>query len=160
MAIAGAGTSALVVTTRDLVYTAWPVVLVFDAVVALLCLAVAARDLRLALRIHRLANDRTGAVEIADAPADEPPEGLPHVLGGASWRVRPMQILRIAAQDPGPYRASRARTPLLSLAAPPRAALAALVRGALLLVLCAGILGWSATQAPHLAPAPPLVCGE
>lgn len=158
VAVVGAGTSALVVTTRDLVYTAWPVVLAFDVIVAVLCLAVATRDVLLALRIHRLASDATGTFAIVDAPADAPPAGLPRVLDGGGGGGRSVQIVRTAPQDAGPYRATRLSVPILSLAAPPRATIAALARAALLLVLCAGILGWSATQAPRLAPLPPLAC--
>lgn len=155
VAIVGAATSTVVVqtmTAQHATYMAWPFVLAFDVAVGLACLAVAARDAWLALRIHDLASDRTGAIEIVETSVGAPPPGLPHVIGGASPRRRPVQILRGAVQDPGPYRTSRARTPILSLAAPPPQAIGALIRRVVLLVACAAVLGWSATAAPRLAP--------
>lgn len=158
VALVGAATSLVVVTMRDLVYTAWPFVVAFDVVVALLCVGYAARDALLALHIRRLVAGRSGTVVVAEDLGEEPPADVPHVLSGGSWRRRRVQLLRVAPQDPGPYRTSEARTPVLSLAGPVDFTLRALVRGIALLVLCAGLLGWSAAQAPHIAPRPPNVC--
>lgn len=158
IAMVAAATSVFAVRATEGAYTIWLAVVAVDAVLALGCVVAAARDFTWALRLHALATDRTGAVEIVDAPDPEAPVGLRHVVTGFGVRSRPVQVHRLAVQDPGPYRASSARRALLSVDAPIPTAIRILCVGIVLLLLCAAILGWSATRATHLAPESRLEC--
>lgn len=158
IAIVGTATSALLVSAEHIQYSLWPAILTFDAGLALLCVTVAARDVRWALRLRRMARDASGALEIADADPETMPAGLTHVAGG-SRGARPTLVYRLDDQDALPYRNARTRVPILSLDAPPVAVSGVLLRGAALLLVCAALLVWSATQTPHLAPDSLALCG-
>ena len=160
VAAVGAAASALVATTRGVEYSFWPVLLAFDVVVAAACVWVAIRDVRWAFRLRRMQNDPTGTFEIVPANPDAPSAGLRHLVGGAfgTQAPTPTHVVRLQTQETAPYRASRARMPVLSLEAPPTNVRRALLASAGILLVCAALLTYGATQMPQLAPRNPTAC--
>lgn len=160
IAIVASATALLVARADHVSYSMWPAILAFDALLGAVCVAVAARDSIWAVRLMRLARDTTGRIEIA-LPEGEPNlVGVQTLHGGGGRLERTTVVYRLEAQDALPYRSAPTRVPILALDAPPRAVARSFLVGAALLVVCAAVLGWSATQVPDRAPDPEMTCAD